>query len=72
MNLRAFHHSHRINTIITSSLNNNGLKKCDKEPIITINYNALKDSTIPIKGDGKNTRDWLFVLDYCKFYLNSI
>ena len=28
--------------------------------------NALKQNPIPIYGDGKNIRDWLYVLDHCK------
>jgi dTDP-glucose 4,6-dehydratase len=34
--------------------------------IPTIIRNALKGNPIPIYGDGKNVRDWLYVLDHCK------
>jgi dTDP-glucose 4,6-dehydratase len=41
-------------------------KQHDEKLIPTIIRNALKGNPIPIYGDGKNIRDWLYVLDHCK------
>lgn len=66
MIVRSYHHTYGINTIITNCSNNYGPKQHDEKLIPTIIRNALSKSPIPIYGDGKNIRDWLFVLDHCK------
>jgi dTDP-glucose 4,6-dehydratase len=38
----------------------------DEKLIPTIIRKALSNQNIPIYGDGKNIRDWLYVLDHCK------
>jgi dTDP-glucose 4,6-dehydratase len=55
-----------MNTIITNCSNNYGPKQHDEKLIPTIIRNALVGNPIPIYGDGKNIRDWLYVLDHCK------
>jgi dTDP-glucose 4,6-dehydratase len=55
-----------MNTVVTNCSNNYGPKQHDEKLIPTIIRNALKENPIPIYGDGKNIRDWLFVLDHCK------
>jgi dTDP-glucose 4,6-dehydratase len=55
-----------MNTIITKCSNNYGPKQHDEKFIPTIIRNALEGNLIPIYGDGKNIRDWLYVLDHCK------
>ncbi|MDO9266878.1 MAG: GDP-mannose 4,6-dehydratase, partial [Sulfurimonas sp.] len=45
---------------------NYGPKQHDEKLIPTIIRNALMGNPIPIYGDGKNIRDWLYVLDHCK------
>lgn len=66
MIVRAYHHTYGLNTLITNCSNNYGPKQHDEKLIPTIIRNALKTNPIPIYGDGKNIRDWLFVLDHCK------
>ncbi|MGD9595469.1 MAG: dTDP-glucose 4,6-dehydratase [Wolinella sp.] len=66
MIVRSYHHTYGLNTIITNCSNNYGPKQHDEKLIPTIIRNALSGNPIPIYGDGKNIRDWLFVLDHCK------
>jgi dTDP-glucose 4,6-dehydratase len=66
MIIRAYNETYGINTVITNCSNNYGPKQHDEKLIPTIIRNALKGNPIPIYGDGKNIRDWLYVLDHCK------
>ncbi len=66
MMVRSYHHTYGMNTVITNCSNNYGPKQHDEKLIPTIIRNALKGNDIPIYGDGKNIRDWLYVLDHCK------
>jgi len=66
MIVRSYHHTYGMNTIITNCSNNYGPKQHDEKLIPTIIRNALSGNHIPIYGDGKNIRDWLYVVDHCK------
>lgn len=66
MIVRAYHHTYGMNTVITNCSNNYGPKQHDEKLIPTIIRRALTHQKIPIYGDGKNIRDWLYVLDHCK------
>jgi dTDP-glucose 4,6-dehydratase len=66
MIIRAYNETFGLNTVITNCSNNYGPKQHDEKLIPTIIRNALQGNTIPIYGDGKNIRDWLYVLDHCK------
>jgi len=66
MIVRAYHHTYGMNTVITNCSNNYGPKQHDEKLIPTIIRKALSYQKIPIYGDGKNIRDWLYVLDHCK------
>ncbi len=66
MIVRSYHHTYGMNTVITNCSNNYGPKQHDEKLIPTIIRNALAGNPIPIYGDGKNIRDWLYVLDHCK------
>lgn len=62
---RAWHHTYGLNSVITNCSNNYGPHQHDEKLIPTIIRKALKGEKIPIYGDGKNVRDWLFVRDHC-------
>lgn len=64
--VRSYHHTYGLNVITTNCSNNYGPKQHDEKLIPTIIRKALHLERIPIYGDGKNIRDWLFVLDHCK------
>jgi dTDP-glucose 4,6-dehydratase len=66
MIVRSYHQTYGMNTIITNCSNNYGPKQHDEKLIPTIIRNAINGNSIPIYGDGKNIRDWLYVLDHCK------
>jgi len=66
MIVRSYHHTYGLNTVVTNCSNNYGPKQHDEKLIPTIIRNAIKGNPIPIYGDGKNIRDWLYVLDHCK------
>ncbi len=66
MIVRSYQETYGMNTVITNCSNNYGPKQHDEKLIPTIIRKALKGENIPIYGDGKNIRDWLYVLDHCK------
>jgi dTDP-glucose 4,6-dehydratase len=66
MIVRSYHHTFGMDTVITNCSNNYGPKQHDEKLIPTIIRNAIQGNPIPIYGDGKNVRDWLYVLDHCK------
>ena len=66
MIVRSYKETYGLNTVITNCSNNYGPKQHDEKLIPTIIRKALAGENIPIYGDGKNIRDWLYVLDHCK------
>jgi len=66
MIVRSYRHTYGMNTVITNCSNNYGPKQHDEKLIPTIIRKAIHGENIPIYGDGKNIRDWLYVLDHCK------
>jgi len=66
MIVRSYQETYGLNTVITNCSNNYGPKQHDEKLIPTIIRKALAGENIPIYGDGKNIRDWLYVLDHCK------
>ena len=64
--VRSYHHTYGMNVVTTNCSNNYGPKQHQEKLIPTIIRTALSEKPIPIYGDGKNIRDWLFVLDHCK------
>ena len=65
MIVRSYHHTYGMDTVITNCSNNYGPKQHNEKLIPTIIRKALRGEAIPIYGDGKNIRDWLYVLDHC-------
>lgn len=66
MIVRSYVETYGMNCVITNCSNNYGPKQHDEKLIPTIIRNALSGNPIPIYGDGKNIRDWLYILDHCK------
>ncbi len=66
MLVRAYCHTYGLNATISNCSNNYGPKQHPEKLIPKIISNALSGKNIPIYGDGKNVRDWLYVLDHCK------
>jgi dTDP-glucose 4,6-dehydratase len=52
--------------VITRCSNNYGLYQYPEKLIPLFVTNAIEDKNLPIYGDGKNVRDWIYVLDHCE------
>ena len=63
--VRSYFHTYGMNLVTTNCSNNYGPKQHDEKLIPTIIRKAISGENIPIYGDGKNIRDWLYVLDHC-------
>lgn len=66
MIVRSYFHTYGMNVVTTNCSNNYGPKQHDEKLIPTIIRKAIQGENIPIYGDGKNVRDWLYVLDHSK------
>lgn len=64
--IRSYYHTYGMNVVTTNCSNNYGPRQHDEKLIPTIIRKAISGSEIPIYGDGKNIRDWLYVKDHCK------
>ena len=65
MIVRSYFHTYGMEVVTTNCSNNYGPKQHNEKLIPTIIRKALGGENIPIYGDGKNVRDWLYVLDHC-------
>lgn len=64
--VRSYFHTYGMPVLTTNCSNNYGPNQHDEKLIPTIIRTALNEEPIPIYGDGKNVRDWLYVTDHCK------
>ena len=64
--VRSYFHTYGMNVVTSNCSNNYGPKQHSEKLIPTIIRKALAGEPIPIYGDGRNVRDWLYVLDHCK------
>jgi dTDP-glucose 4,6-dehydratase len=62
----AYRHTHQLPVLITRSSNNFGPYQYPEKVIPLFITNALEDEPLPLYGDGRNVRDWLYVLDNCE------
>ena len=63
--VRAYHHTYRLPTLTTNCSNNYGPFQFPEKLIPLMILNALAAKALPIYGDGRNVRDWLYVGDHC-------
>ena len=63
--VRAFHHTYGLPVLTTNCSNNYGPYQFPEKLIPLIIQKALTGAPLPVYGDGKNVRDWLFVSDHC-------
>jgi len=62
----AFHHTFRMDVVVTRCSNNYGPYQFPEKLIPLMVVNALHDEPLPVYGDGGNVRDWLHVEDHCR------
>jgi len=70
--VRAATHTFGLNTIVTRCGNNYGPRQFPEKFLPLMISNALNDETIPIYGDGRNVRDWIYVDDHCRAILAAL
>jgi len=63
--VRAFHHTYGLPTLTTNCSNNYGPYQFPEKLIPLMIQKALAGEPLPVYGDGRNVRDWLFVGDHC-------
>jgi dTDP-glucose 4,6-dehydratase len=61
----SYWHTHRVPVVITRSSNNFGPYQYPEKVIPLFITNAIDEEPLPLYGDGRNVRDWLYVLDNC-------
>jgi len=64
--VRAWHHTYGLPVLTTNCSNNYGPYHFPEKLIPLVIHNALAGKPLPIYGDGKQVRDWLFVEDHCR------
>jgi dTDP-glucose 4,6-dehydratase len=63
--VRAYHHTYGLPTLTTNCSNNYGPLQFPEKLIPLMILNARDGKPLPVYGDGKNVRDWLYVADHC-------
>ena len=64
--VRAYHHTYGLPTLTTNCSNNYGPHQFPEKLIPLAIANALEGKPIPVYGDGRQVRDWLYVGDHCE------
>lgn len=64
--VRAFHHTYGLPVLTTHCSNNYGPYHFPEKLIPLVIAKALAGEPLPVYGDGKQVRDWLFVSDHCE------
>lgn len=64
--VHAYHKTYNLPATISRCSNNYGPYQFPEKLIPLMIINALNDKPLPVYGDGKNVRDWLYVEDHCK------
>jgi dTDP-glucose 4,6-dehydratase len=63
--VKAYHKTYDLPVLITRSSNNFGPYQYPEKLIPVLILKAMHDELLPIYGDGRNVRDWIYVLDNC-------
>nr|XP_061797896.1 dTDP-glucose 4,6-dehydratase-like [Nerophis lumbriciformis] len=68
----AYHHTYGLPVIVTNCSNNYGPYQFPEKLIPVMILNALDGQALPIYGNGKNVRDWIYVGDHCAGVLDAL
>jgi len=63
--VRAYCHTYGLPVLTTNCSNNYGPRQYPEKLIPLMIRNALEGKRLPVYGDGRNVRDWLYVADHC-------
>jgi dTDP-glucose 4,6-dehydratase len=64
--VRAYHETFGMDVLITRCSNNYGPYQFPEKLIPLVISHAMAGKPVPVYGDGRNVRDWIYVLDHCK------
>ena len=64
--VRAAQETFGVDAVITRCGNNYGPRQFPEKLIPLMIANAMNDDPLPVYGDGKNVRDWIYVDDHCR------
>jgi dTDP-glucose 4,6-dehydratase len=70
--VRAYHETYGLPTLTTNCSNNYGPYQFPEKLIPLMIHNALEGKPLPVYGDGKNVRDWLYVEDHAEAILRVL
>ncbi|HEV7682700.1 MAG TPA: dTDP-glucose 4,6-dehydratase [Pyrinomonadaceae bacterium] len=70
--VRAAHHTFGLDTVVTRCGNNYGPRQFPEKFLPLVLSNAVEDKAIPLYGDGRNVRDWIYVEDHCRAILLAL
>lgn len=70
--VNAYYHTYGLPILMTNCSNNYGPYHFPEKLIPLIINNALNGKDLPVYGDGKNVRDWLYVVDHCEAILQVL
>jgi dTDP-glucose 4,6-dehydratase len=66
--VRAYYHTYNLPVPITNCSNNYGPNQFPEKLIPLMILNALAGKPLPVYGDGRQVRDWLYVQDHCEAF----
>jgi dTDP-glucose 4,6-dehydratase len=64
--VRAYHETHKLDTVTTRCSNNYGPWQFPEKLIPLMICQALDEKPLPVYGKGQNVRDWIYVEDHCR------
>jgi len=70
--VRAWFHTYKLPTMTTNCSNNYGPRQFPEKLIPHMLNCALQEKALPVYGNGKNVRDWIYVGDHCRGILRAI
>lgn len=63
--VRAYHDTYGMNVTISNCSNNYGPNQFPEKLIPLMVTNLIEEKQLPVYGEGRNVRDWLYVTDHC-------
>lgn len=70
--VRAFQHTHKLDTITTRCSNNYGPYHFPEKLIPLMITNAMEDKPLPVYGQGLQVRDWIYVVDHAEGVMRAL